>query len=326
MRPLRLLALGFLLTGAVALVAPTAGVTLAEVDRAVSVGAAADSNAYLGLTDRSGNAAVDGPDDTATLFDVADNGVGVTASTLAVDVVGVERQDGTADSDPPLAVALQGTGPYEAVVSCDGSPPLDGDYRVTLRFLATGDLTVDGTRTTGSYVPISCEEEGVTVGDGETANSIDTEGDVDVGNEGTVHGQVDSGGSVTAGDEATFNSGVTSDGSVDAGDEATFHGQVDSGGSLTVGDEVTFSSAVTTGGSITAGDEVTFHGHVDSGGSVSTGAEATFNNGITSDGSVTVGDGSTVHGDIVAEGSTVTIGCDVQLTGNIVADEVVYDC
>lgn len=344
MRALRLVAISITLAGALVLASTTAGFGFVATERTVNVAVAADQHAVLGLTDRSATGEITGPGDTATVYEVTDNGAGFRADTLDVRIASVEHRDGSRDGNPPLSASVRGTGAYEAEVACTGSSPsLNGEYRVTLRFETTGTVGVDATRTTDAYVPISCTNDDVTVGDGESSDSIDTEGDVSIGNDAEVDGDVDSGGTVTTGDRAELDGDVTADEGVEAGNDVEFGGDVDSGGSVSTGDRTEIDGDLDSGGSVSVGadsevdgdidsdgsvsigDRTEVGGSIDSGGSVTVGADSEVGDDITADGDVTLTDRATVDGDVTADG-TVYLGCEVEVDGSIDAENVVETC
>jgi len=326
MRALHLLAISVTLAGAVLLASTTAGFGFVTAERGVSVAVAGDQNAILGLTDRSATGEITGPDDSTTVYEVTDNGAGVTATTLDATVVRAEHRDGRRDGSPPLSASVSGSGPYRIALDCRGSSSFAGHYRVTLRIQDTGTVSVAATRTTDDYVSISCTSDDVSVGDGETSGPIDTDGNVDIGNDATVEGDVDSGGSVSTGDRATVEGDVTSDGSLSTGNDATIEGDVDSGGSVSTGDRATLEGDIDSGGSVQTGNDATVEGDIDSDGGVTLGDRTTVEGRVDSGGSVTVGTEGTIEGDVSANGD-LTLGDRATVTGDVDVDGTLYlDC
>jgi len=144
-------------------------------DRGIAVNTAPDDQALLGLVDTSGSAQVSGPSDTTTVYEVTDNIGSLSVSDIGASVARLLKQDGTQITSPPVEATVQNTGgsQFAVDVSCTGnSDALGESYQVVLDIAASTDTTsVTATRTTSSYVGISC-----TYDYGDSSNYRDDDG------------------------------------------------------------------------------------------------------------------------------------------------------
>lgn len=157
-----------LVCGLALLVTGTGGFDHVANGRTATIDVTGDPDAYLGIVDNSGDAgaSIDGGNDTGNLYFLDDNaGAFADSSAFATDVVRVDYDDGTSDTDPGLSATVRSTDAVESLstshdyvleVVCDDGATDQGTGYVVVAITATGDDVVDAERTTNNQIGIDC--------------------------------------------------------------------------------------------------------------------------------------------------------------------------
>lgn len=155
-------ALALIAGGSGILISDTMGFTQINTDRGVSVDTASDENALLGLVDQSEGAMVSGTNDMTAVYDITDNTGSFSIQDFDVTVLKLINENGVATTAPPVQATVSGNGDqYTVDISCSSDTTSLGDsYLVVLEFDAkTDDTSITATRTTNSYVSITCTHD-----------------------------------------------------------------------------------------------------------------------------------------------------------------------
>ncbi|MFA9425679.1 polymer-forming cytoskeletal protein [Natronorubrum sp. A-ect3] len=265
-RPLTVIALAFILVGAMAMAGPTFGFATIAADRGVSVGTADDSSAYLGLEDRSASAAIDAPDGTTPVYTLTDNFGGAEPATVDASVVRITDESSAVVASDALEATVQPgstADTFDVGLACGNGETLDGSYRVELRLLASAaGSSVDATRTTAAFVPVDCttlSDEPIVVSVDENGD-VATGGDVTVDNNVAVGGTISSGGSVTVGNNANVGS-IVSQGDIIVANNLV-SGDIVAGGNVIIGNNAEIDGDVSACGSVVVGNNAVVTGTI----------------------------------------------------------------
>jgi len=303
-------ALACLGSGAVAIGLGSSAFASVQADRTVSVDITGDGNALLGISDQSDSGTVEGPNDSARLFELTDNVGGLTSSDISVELVRVERSDGTAVPNQPLTVEVGSgsQGAFSVTTRCRSTNDSLGDsYRFTVEIVAsTSDFSVTAERTTANTVAVTCDSGDITVTDENNNGDKTTGGDVDIEEGVKLKGSVDAGGDVTLNEDARTTGSVTAGGDVDVGEKGKVKGAVDSGGDVTLSQDAQISRSVTADGDVDIGEGAKVKGSVNSGGDVTLSGEKVSGD-ICADGDITIGENAKVKGSIRSTGGNIDI-------------------
>ncbi|MDQ2051128.1 polymer-forming cytoskeletal protein [Natronolimnohabitans sp. A-GB9] len=241
---------------------PTFGFGTIAADRGVSVETAPDSEAYLGLEDRSSSAAIDSPTETTVVYTLTDGLGGLEQDDIDASVVGLSG-DGDATASSLEATVQQGseTGTFDVELACTDAGTVDGAYQVELEFVASAtSSSVDATRTTAAFVPVTCGTDDPLEISTDEDGDVTTGGDVTVDNNVAVDGTISSGGSVTVDNNANVGE-IVSQGDITVSNNLV-SGDIVAGGDVTIGNNAEIDGDVTACGSVEIGNNADVSGTV----------------------------------------------------------------
>lgn len=167
-RTIRRLGFAFLLLGVTSLVVGTIGFSSVSADRTVNVTIADDPNAYLGVHDNSNSsdANITGSADTGEVYYLDDNVDEFTVDNVSVEIVEIEYEDGTVNTDPGLRTTIRSADLLDGLLSdkhdfyveieCSDGSNEQGSIYVTLDFSAKNGITIDLRRTTNERIGVDC--------------------------------------------------------------------------------------------------------------------------------------------------------------------------